>query len=253
MAIHRVIRHDDTPREIGYLTAADRGGGVDIALNAVAVAHVQGAPLAELSFAHHGHRHPITAYTQRSARLAELVTLTACGNEDAFAELYDLTAARIYGVVLHVLRSTDHTVEVTQEVFLEVWKQAARYSPEEGAVLAWMTTIARRRAVDRVRSVSSEAARDERYAAATVDRPVDYVWAGVEQRLDADRVQRGLECLTASQREAITLAYFGGYSQRQVAQLLSLPLGTVKTRIRNGLARLRDVLGQDCHLSAQRV
>jgi RNA polymerase sigma-70 factor, ECF subfamily len=185
-----------------------------------------------------------------AARLAELVAFSARGNEDAFAELYDLTAARIHGVVLHVLRSTDHAAEVTQEVFLEVWRQAARYSPEKGSVLAWMTTMARRRAVDRVRSVSSEVARDERYAAATADRPADYVWADVEQRLDAERVRRGMGSLPAIQREAITLAYFGGYSQRQVAQLLNLPLGTVKTRIRDGLIALREALGQDCRLSA---
>ncbi len=105
--------------------------------------------------------------------------------------------------------------------------------------MAWMTTMAHRRAVDRVRSVSSEAARDERYAAATADPAVDDVWAGVEERLDAERVRKGLASLTAIQREAITLAYFGGYSQSQVAQLLNLPLGTVKTRIRDGLLGLR--------------
>ena len=159
------------------------------------------------------------------------------------AELYDLTAARIHGVVLRVLRSADHAVEVTQEVFVEVWRQATRYSPEKGSVLAWMTTMAHRRAVDRVRSVSSEAARDERYAAAAADRAVDYVWEGVEQRLDAETVHKGMASLTAIQREAITLAYFGGYSQSQVAQLLDLPLGTVKTRIRDGLIGLRVALG----------
>jgi RNA polymerase sigma-70 factor, ECF subfamily len=178
-----------------------------------------------------------------AARLAELVALSAHGHEDAFAELYDLTAARIHGVVLRVLRSADHAAEVTQEVFVEVWRQAARYSPEKGSVLAWMTTMAHRRAVDRVRSVSREAVRDERYAAAAADQAVDYVWAGVEQRLDAERVRKGMASLTAIQREAITLAYFGGYSQSQVAQLLNLPLGTVKTRIRDGLIGLRDVLG----------
>jgi RNA polymerase sigma-70 factor (ECF subfamily) len=178
-----------------------------------------------------------------AARLADLVALSARGHEDAFTELYDLTAARIYGVALRVLRSAEHAAEVTQEVFVEVWRQADRYSPEKGSVMAWMTTMAHRRAVDRVRSVSSEAARDERYAAATADRPVDDVWAGVEQRLDAERVRKGMESLTAIQREAITLAYFGGYSQSQVSQLLNLPLGTVKTRIRDGLIGLRNSLG----------
>ncbi|HEX5906768.1 MAG TPA: sigma-70 family RNA polymerase sigma factor, partial [Propionibacteriaceae bacterium] len=154
-----------------------------------------------------------------AARLAELVAHSASGHDDAFAELYDLTAARIHGVVLRVLRSADHAVEVTQEVFVDVWRQAARYSPEKGSVLAWMTTVAHRRAVDRVRSVSSEVARDDRYAATTADRAVDDVWMGVEQRLDAEMVRKGMASLTAIQREAITLAYFGGYSQSQVAQL----------------------------------
>ena len=177
-----------------------------------------------------------------AARLAELVALSARGHEEAFAELYDRTAARIHGVALRVLRSADHAAEVTQEVFVEVWRQAARYSSEKGSVMAWMTTMAHRRAVDRVRSVSSEVARDERYAAATADRPADYVWAGVEQRLDVERVRKGMASLTAIQREAIMLTYFGGYSQSQVAQLLNLPLGTVKTRIRDGLIGLRAAL-----------
>jgi RNA polymerase sigma-70 factor, ECF subfamily len=174
-----------------------------------------------------------------AARLAELVTLSGGGDEDAFAELYKLTTARIHGVVLRVLRAPDHAAEVTQEVFVEVWRQAARYTPAKGSVPAWMITIAHRRAVDRVRSVSSEAARDERYAAATAEPAVDDVWAGVEQRLDAERVRKAMASLTAIQREAITLAYFGGYSQSQLAQLLNLPLGTVKTRIRDGLIGLR--------------
>ncbi len=106
-----------------------------------------------------------------------------------------------------------------------------------------MTTMAHRRAVDRVRSVTSETARDEKYAFATADREVDHVWEGVEQRLDVERVRKGMASLTAIQREALTLAYFGGYTQSQVAQLLKLPLGTVKTRIRDGLIGLRDALG----------
>ena len=147
------------------------------------------------------------------------------------------------GTVLRVLRSADHAAEVTQEVYVEVWRQSARYAPEKGSVLGWMTTMAHRRAVDRVRSVSSEVARDERYAVTGVDREVDHVWEGVEQRLDVERVRKGMTSLTAIQREALTLAYFGGYTQSQVASLLKLPLGTVKTRIRDGLIGLRDALG----------
>ena len=178
-----------------------------------------------------------------AAHLAELMTRAARGHEDAFSELYDLTSSRIYGTILRVLRSSDHAAEVTQEVYVEVWKQSARFDADKGSVLAWMTTMAHRRAVDRVRSVTSEVARDERYAIAGVDREVDHVWEGVEQKLDVERVRKGMASLTAIQREALTLAYFGGYTQSQVAQLLKLPLGTVKTRIRDGLIGLRDALG----------
>lgn len=175
--------------------------------------------------------------------LADLVTACARGHEDAFAELYDLTSSRVYGVVLRVLRSPDHAGEVTQEVYVEIWRQASRYTRELGSVMAWVSTMAHRRAVDRVRSVSSEVARDARYAASDSRREVDQVWDRVEQGLDADRVRKGLQSLTAIQREALTLAYFGGYTHTQVAALLELPLGTVKTRIRDGLIGLRDALG----------
>lgn len=178
-----------------------------------------------------------------AAHLVELMARSARGHEDAFSELYDLTSGRVYGTILRVLRSADHAAEVTQEVYVEVWRQSARYAPEKGSVLGWMTTMAHRRAVDRVRSVSSEVARDERYAVTGADREVDHVWEGVEQRLDVERVRKGMSSLTAIQREALTLAYFGGYTQSQVASLLKLPLGTVKTRIRDGLIGLRDALG----------
>jgi RNA polymerase sigma-70 factor (ECF subfamily) len=178
-----------------------------------------------------------------AAHLAELVQRSSRNQQDAFAELYDLTSGRIYGVVWRVLRSADHAAEVTQEVYVEVWRQSARFDPQKGSVLAWMTTMAHRRAVDRVRSVTSEVARDERYAVAGTQRDVDHVWEDVDQKMDEERVRKGMESLTPIQREALTLAYFGGYTQTQVATLLKLPLGTVKTRIRDGLIGLRDALG----------
>ncbi len=185
----------------------------------------------------------IAGHEAHGAHLAELMARSSRGHEDAFAELYDLTAARVYGLVLRILLSADHAAEVTQEVFVEVWRQSARYAPEKGSVLAWMLTIAHRRAVDRVRSVSSEVARDERYAVAAVVRETDHVWEGVEKKMDVERVRKGMASLTSIQREALVLAYFGGYSQSQVASLLKLPLGTVKTRMRDGLIGLRDALG----------
>ena len=193
----------------------------------------------------HGSGTRPTGRENEAAHLVELMALSSRGHEDAFAELYDLTSQRIYGIILRVLRSPDHAAEVTQEVYVEVWRQSARYSPDKGSVTAWMTTMAHRRAVDRVRSVSGEATRDERYALHSGDREIDQVWDGVERRLDVERVRKGMASLTAIQREALTLAYFGGYTQSQVAQLLQLPLGTVKTRIRDGLIGLRDALGVD--------
>ena len=184
-----------------------------------------------------------TGRDAEAAHLAELVQRSSRNQQDAFAELYDLTSGRIYGVVWRVLRSADHAAEVTQEVYVEVWRQSARFDVRKGSVLAWMTTMAHRRAVDRVRSVTSEVARDERYAVAGTQRDVDHVWEDVDQKMDEERVRKGMESLTPIQREALTLAYFGGYTQSQVATLLKLPLGTVKTRIRDGLIGLRDALG----------
>ncbi len=180
---------------------------------------------------------------QEAAELAELLRQVSHGDAEAFARLYDATSARTYGVVWRVLRSADHAAEVTQEVYTEVWRQAARFEESKGSATAWITTMAHRRAVDRVRSVTSEVARDEHYARAEPGREIDHVWEGVAERLDADRVRKGLESLTPIQREALTLAYFGGFTQSQVAERLKVPLGTVKTRIRDGLISLRNVLG----------
>jgi RNA polymerase sigma-70 factor (ECF subfamily) len=184
-----------------------------------------------------------TDRAQQAADLAELLRQVARGDADAFARLYDATSGRTYGVIWRVLRSADHAAEVTQEVYTEVWRQAARFEESKGSVTAWITTMAHRRAVDRVRSVTSEVARDEHYARADPAREIDDVWEGVSERLDADRVRKGMQSLTPIQREALTLAYFGGYTQSQVADRLKVPLGTVKTRIRDGLISLRTVLG----------
>ena len=168
---------------------------------------------------------------------------SARGDQVAFAELYDITSRRIHGVVLRVLRSPEHAEEVTQEVYVEVWQQSARYTHAKGSVLAWMTTMAHRRAVDRVRSVSSEVNRDHRYAYESVDPEVDKVWDSVAQKHDVDRVREAMQLLTPIQRQALMLAYFDGMTQSEIADLLGLPLGTVKTRIRDGLRRLGETMG----------
>ena len=180
---------------------------------------------------------------RQAARLADLLDRSARGQEEAFAELYDATSSRIYGVVLKVLRSPDLAAEVTQEVYVEIWRLASRFSSERGSVMSWMVTIAHRRAVDRVRSTVSETRRDTDWARLDAETPHDKVWDTLEHRLDTERVRKGMDSLTAVQREAVSLAYFGGYTHREVAGLLKLPLGTVKTRIRDGLIGLRDALG----------
>ena len=178
----------------------------------------------------------------QSAKLADLMARTAAGDDRAFAELYDLTVRRVYGTVLKVVRAPAHAEEVTQEVYAELWQQAARYSPGRGGVITWMVTVARRRAVDRVRSVSSEVARDERYARAA-EPEVDEVWDSTRQKQDIERVRSGLRSLTDLQSQALALAYYEDLTQSEIARRLEVPLGTVKTRIRDAMARLRDALG----------
>jgi RNA polymerase sigma-70 factor (ECF subfamily) len=175
--------------------------------------------------------------------LDELVAAAARGDEAAFAALYDQTSARVYGMVLRVVRDPAQAAEVTQDVYLEVWRQSARFDAGKGGVLPWLLMIAHRRAVDRVRSAQSSMVRDDKYAQLNEERPYDSVSEQVQTSLEAQRVRRVLADLTPVQREAVTLAYFGGYTHTEVAELLTLPLGTVKTRIRDGLIRMRDALG----------
>jgi RNA polymerase sigma-70 factor (ECF subfamily) len=156
------------------------------------------------------HRDASRGREAEAAYLVDLMTLCARGHEDAFAELYDLTSQRIHGIILRVLRSPDHAAEVTQEVYVEVWRQSARYSPDKGSVIAWMTTMAHRRAVDRVRSVSSEMARDERDAFHSGDREIDEVWDGVS----SDLILRGCGGMASRSRfSGRADTPFGGYTQ----------------------------------------
>lgn len=176
-------------------------------------------------------------------RLAHTLRAVAKGDEAAFARVYDETAARVHGLVLRVLRNPAQAEEVTQEVYLEVWRRASSFDPAKGSPFAWLMTLAHRRAVDRVRSSQAATTRDERWRASTQDVHFDSTAESATERLEARRVRSALHSLTDAQREAVTLAYLGGYTHREVATLLDLPLGTAKTRIRDGLIRLRDQLG----------
>jgi RNA polymerase sigma-70 factor (ECF subfamily) len=177
------------------------------------------------------------------ADLADLLRRSARGDEAAFAALYDATSRRLYGLVLRIVRDHAMSEEVTQEVYLDVWRHCARFDPERGSAMAWLMTIAHRTAVDRVRASEASRRRDDAHAAAHQDIEFDTTAESAQASLEAQRVRRALTTLTDAQRSAVELAYLGGYTHTEVASLLGLPLGTAKTRIRDGLIRLRDTLG----------
>jgi RNA polymerase sigma-70 factor (ECF subfamily) len=179
----------------------------------------------------------------RGPDLKELVAKVAFGDQDAFGRLYDAVAGPVLGLVRRVLRDPAQSEEVAQEVLLEVWRTAARYQPDRGEVMPWVLTIAHRRAVDRVRSAQAASDRDQRAATQSYARGFDEVAEQVEGRLEREQVRRCLRMLSELQRESVTLAYYRGFSYREVADMLGAPLGTIKTRMRDGLIRLRDCLG----------
>jgi RNA polymerase sigma-70 factor (ECF subfamily) len=178
-----------------------------------------------------------------AALLQSLLERVATGDQRAFSELYDQVAPRVFGLVKRLLIDRAQSEEVTQEVFLEIWQTASRFDPNKGAATSWILTMAHRRAVDRVRAAQASRNRDVRIGIRDLDREYDNVSEAVEVRIENERVVRAMERLTELQRQAVTLAYYGGYSHSEVAEMLSVPIGTVKTRLRDGMIRLRDELG----------
>ncbi len=175
--------------------------------------------------------------------LDDLLGRVARGDSPAFEQLYDRVANSVFGVVRRVLRDPAQSEEVTQEVLVEVWRTATRFDADRGSASTWIHTMAHRRAIDRVRASQASHDRDQRVAARDHTPPYDEVADAVETRLEQEQVRRCLQTLTDLQRESVTLAYYSGYTYREVAELLDAPLGTVKTRLRDGLIRLRDCLG----------
>jgi RNA polymerase sigma-70 factor (ECF subfamily) len=175
--------------------------------------------------------------------LDALLVQTASGDQNAFSQFYDLTAARVLGLIRRVLIDAAQSEEVAQEVFLEAWQSAARFDPNKGRAQTWIMTMAHRRAIDRIRA--SQASHDRDTAVGIRDLPTAYdqVAETVEVRVEHERVEVAMAKLSEPQRRAVSLAYYGGLSQSEVAAELGIPLGTAKTRLRDAMIRLREELG----------
>lgn len=186
----------------------------------------------------HSRRSPVTA-----PDLDALLRRVAHRDREAFADFYDATRSRVFGVVLRVLRDRGYSEETTQDIYLQVWRTAESYDPASGSALAWLLTLAHRRAVDRVRSEQAASQRDSRYGATTVERASDNVSDAVISGEERARVIACLEGLTDIQRECIELAYYRGLTYVQVSEQLSANLATVKSRMRDALRGLRNCLG----------
>ncbi|MCZ2524324.1 sigma-70 family RNA polymerase sigma factor [Streptomyces sp. NPDC059506] len=175
--------------------------------------------------------------------LETMLVRVARGDQEAFESLYTVVAGPVLGLVRRVLRDPAQSEEVAQEVLVEVWRTAARFDPRQGGAMAWVMTMAHRRAVDRVRSAQASADREHRAALRDRTPEFDEVAEQVERRLEREQVRRCMGSLTELQRESVVLAYYRGRTYRETADLLGVALGTVKTRLRDGLIRLRDCLG----------
>ena len=179
-----------------------------------------------------------------SADVGGLLRRCARGDESAFAAFYDATSSRAWGLALRVVRNRAHAEEIMQEAYLSAWRQSSRFDPKRGRAESWFLTIVHRAAVDRVRSVEASSRREQHYTQQDQSIPEpDATASAVHQTFEARRVHGALDALTERQRQAVELAYWGGYTHTEVAGLLDIPVGTAKTRIRDGLIRLRDTLG----------
>jgi RNA polymerase sigma-70 factor, ECF subfamily len=170
-----------------------------------------------------------------------LVALVARGDEDALAELYDRVGRIAYGLALRVLRDERHAEDAVQEAFLQVWRSAATFRAERAKASTWILTLVHRRAVDLVRREERRQAdplSDDSAAGIAPEETDEAAWL----RFERERVQVALKQLPDVQREALELAYYGGFSQSELAERLGVPLGTIKSRMFAGLARLRELL-----------
>ncbi|WP_049830150.1 sigma-70 family RNA polymerase sigma factor [Arthrobacter sp. RIT-PI-e] len=208
------------------------------------------------------YEHPTTATTTTATTATTTTTegapdtpdlvalLLAVGHKDenAFRALYSACSPRVFGMARRIARNPEISAEITQEVFLQVWEQGARYTPSLGQPLTWLLVLTHRRAIDRIRSEVARDTRGQKWANEHISHPFDEVADTVLGRDDAHRVHASLALLSPVQREAICLAYFSHLTYAEVADHLGVPLSTVKTRIRDGLGKLRTMLNeQDTH------
>ncbi|MYW00274.1 ECF RNA polymerase sigma factor SigK [Streptomyces sp. SID3343] len=185
----------------------------------------------------------IAGTADRGPSLEDRLASVAQGDHEAFSHVYDAVIGAVLGVARRVVRDLAQSEEVAQEVMLDVWRTAARFRPDKGSAMTWILTMAHHRAVDRVRSAQAATDREHRTALRDHSPEYDEVVEEVEHRLEREQVRRCLGTLTELQRQSVTLAYYRGCTHREVAGLLAVPLGTIKTRLRDGLIRMRDCLG----------
>jgi RNA polymerase sigma-70 factor (ECF subfamily) len=171
-----------------------------------------------------------------------LLDAVATGDHSAFDELYDRMQPRVIGLAMRILRDSGHAEEVAQEVFLEVWQSAAQFDGEKGSATSWILRKTHSRAVDRVRSAQSRKVREAHIGLRDLLESSDDIEDTISLRIDSKRVERALGTLPETQRQAVALAHLGGYSHSEVSAILKVPVGTVKTRIRAGIGRLREEL-----------
>jgi RNA polymerase sigma-70 factor (ECF subfamily) len=171
-----------------------------------------------------------------------ILASVASGDRAAFARLYDSIVGPVFGLIRRIVRDGAISEEVTQDVMLEVWRMAPRYDPTQGPGLSWILTIARRRAIDRVRSEQASRSRAMRIASEQLEREHDDAAEAALRDSERSTVASALSHLSQLQREAIELAYYDGLTQNQIADRLGVPLGTIKTRIRDGMLRLQETL-----------
>jgi RNA polymerase sigma-70 factor (ECF subfamily) len=174
--------------------------------------------------------------------ITELLVTVGQGNRDAFSDLYEAVSGPVFGLIRRILRDRSMSEEVTQEVFVEIWRNAPRFDPSRGSGAGWILTMAHRRAVDRVRSEQSARDRTDRLMTSQTERPHDAVEESAIRTQEMGAIRAALATLSDAQRQAIVMAYYGGLTQTQIAEALATPVGTIKTRIRDGMSRLREKL-----------